>query len=94
MDIGFVWDEKKYKEVQKKHNVRFYEVVAAFDDPYGYEILDPQGHEDRWMYIGSTCDDRVLSIIFSEEELPIYRLITAYDAERRFVDEYNTGREI
>ena len=94
MDIGFVWDEKKYKEVQKKHNVQFYEVVAAFDDPDGYEIPDPQEHEDRWMYIGSTRNDRVLSIIFSEEELPIYRLITAYDAERRFVDEYNTGRGI
>ena len=33
MDIGFVWDENKYREVQEKHEVQFYEAVAAFDDP-------------------------------------------------------------
>jgi uncharacterized DUF497 family protein len=31
MDIGYVWNETKYKTVVKEHNVRFYEVVAAFD---------------------------------------------------------------
>jgi len=31
MDIGFVWDEKKYQTVVKEHNVKFHEVVAAFD---------------------------------------------------------------
>ena len=36
MDIGFVWDETKYQTVIKQHNVNFYEVVAAFDDPAGY----------------------------------------------------------
>jgi hypothetical protein len=25
MDIGFVWDEKKYPAVVKAHNVKFYE---------------------------------------------------------------------
>ena len=94
MDIGFVWDEKKYKEVQKKHNVQFYEVVQVFDDPDGYEVPDPRGHEDRWMQIGKTLCGRVLSIICSEEDLPLYRLITAFDAERRFVDEYDTRRGI
>jgi len=31
MDIGFVWDEAKYKTVVREHNVNFYEAVAAFD---------------------------------------------------------------
>ncbi len=47
MDIGFVWDADKYEEVQRKHNVWFYEVVSAFDDHKGYDAPDPQGHADR-----------------------------------------------
>ena len=49
MDIGFVWDENKYQQVMADHNVRFYEVVSALDDPHGYEMPDPAGHVDRWM---------------------------------------------
>jgi uncharacterized DUF497 family protein len=47
MDIGFVWDEDKYLQVQTEHDVQFYEVVAACHDPNEYEIPDPQGHNDR-----------------------------------------------
>ncbi|QTA87038.1 BrnT family toxin [Desulfonema magnum] len=88
MDIGFVWDETKYKAVIKKHNVRFYEVVSAFDDPEGYEVSDPAGHEDRWLWVGQTHQYRVLTVICTEEELPLYRIVTASDAEGRWPDEY------
>ena len=47
MDIGFVWDEGKYRHVVARHHVRFYEVVSAFDDPNGYEVPDPAGHADQ-----------------------------------------------
>ena len=94
MDIGFIWDEDKYQEVQRRHNVQFYEVVSAFDDPNGYDNPDPAGHENRWMWIGKTVDNRVLAIIYSEEDLPIHRLITAFDAERRWLDEYYRRRGI
>ena len=55
MDIGFVWDEAKYKKVLAEHGVKFYEVVAAFDDPNVYEIPDPvESHEDRWWIVART----------------------------------------
>ena len=94
MDIGFIWDENKYQDAQSKHGVQFYEVVSAFDDPNGYEIPDATEHEDRWIWLGITADGRVLAIVFSEEDLPLYRLITAYDAERRLLDEYYRRRGI
>lgn len=75
--------------MQREHNVQFYEVVSAFDDPQGYYDSDPQGHEDRWMLVAKTFNGRILSIICSDEEAPLYRLITAFDAERRFSDEYD-----
>ena len=92
MDIGYIWDEGKYQEVQRKHNVQFYEVVSAFDDLNGYEIADPAGHEDRWILVGITAGGRILAIVFSEEDSPLYRLITAFDAERRLRDEYYRRR--
>ena len=46
------------------------------------------------MWIGKTVDNRVLAIIFFEEDLPLYRLITAFDAERRLVDKYYRRRAI
>lgn len=88
MDIGFVWDEDKYREVQEKHNLWFFEVVSAFDDSSGYEVPDPAGHEDRWMWVGRTAQGRLLAVIHSEEDLPLYRLITAFDAEGRWLNEY------
>jgi uncharacterized DUF497 family protein len=94
MDIGFVWDEKKYNQVVAEHNVLFYEVVSAFDDPYGFEELSTVEHEIRWMYIGKTHWDRLLAVIFTEQDLPLYRIITAYDAEGRWIDEYNQRRGV
>lgn len=89
MDMGFVWDEAKYKTVVREHNVKFYEVVAAFDDSDGYEVPDPVEHEDRWLWIGKTPWDRLLIIVYTEQDLPLYRIITAFDAEGRWIDEYH-----
>ena len=89
MDIGFVWDEMKYKAVVKKHKVQFYEVLAAFDDSNGYEVPDPAKYENRWLWVGRTPWDRLLIIIYSEQDLPLYRIITAFDAEGRWIDEYH-----
>ena len=88
MDIGFIWDNDKYLEVQRKHHVRFHEVVSAFDDPKGYEVMEPTGQSGRWMWLGATAGNRILAIIYSDEDLPIYRLITAFEARKELLDEY------
>jgi len=94
MDIGFVWDETKYRTVTKKHDVRFHEVVSAFDDPAGYELPDPADYEDRWLWVGQTHQGRLLAIVYTEEDLPLYRIVTAFDAEGRWSDEYRRGQGV
>jgi uncharacterized DUF497 family protein len=94
MDIGFVWDEDKYEQVVAKHQVRFYEVVSAFDDPNGYEVPDPAGHTDRWMWVGKAVHERVRVVIYSEEELPLSRVITAFAAEGSWRDVYDQGHGV
>lgn len=94
MDIGFVWDDSKYKSVIKKHDIRFYEVVSAFDDQDGYELPDPSEHEERWMWVGRTHWNRVLVIVYTEQDLPLYRIITAFDAEGRWLNVYHQRERI
>jgi uncharacterized DUF497 family protein len=86
-DIGFVWDEDKYALVQTNHSVTFAEVVEALSDPLALETSDPQGHLDRCMVVGATAE-RVLQILYSDDELPLIRVITAFDANSRWRHEY------
>ena len=94
MDIGFVWDENKYREVQEKHQVQFYEAVSAFDDPNGFEVSDLSGYEDRSRWIGTAASGRVLVVIYSDEDVPLLRLVTAFDATGSLRDEYYRRRGI
>ena len=88
MDIGYVWDEKKYEIVRRKHQVTFSEVVAALEDPNAIEMRNDSNKEDRWISVGQTNEGRVLVVIFTEEDLPLYRIITAYNAEGAYLNEY------
>jgi uncharacterized protein len=88
MDIGYVWDNDKYEAVKRKHGVYFYEVVSAFEDPKGFLEADPANHKDRWMWVGMAVTKRVLAIIGTDEDLPSFRIITAFEAPEKWVDEY------
>ncbi len=94
MDIGYLWDQDKYLRVVKSHDVRFSEVVSAFEDLYGFETLDPGDNNNRWIWVGMSNQQRMLNIVYSDEEIPVLRLITAFAAERRFIDEYNDRKRI
>ena len=88
MDIGYVWDEDKYRMVKKKHQVSFTEVVAAFEDPNAIEFRSRSTKEERWILVGKTNEGRILSIVFTEEDLPIFRIVTAYEAKGEHLREY------
>ncbi len=94
MDIGYVWDAGKYNEVKRKHGVSFYGVVSAFEDKCNFETSDPAGHAGRFMLVGWTTAGRFLQVVFAVEDWPLYRVITAFDAERRWVDECHERRGV
>ncbi len=94
MDIGFVWDEAKCAAVRVSHDVSFYEVVSCFDDARVLEVDDPQGHPDRFMLVAQTAAGRVLQVVVSEEALPLYRIITAFDAGGAWLAEYRNDEAL
>ena len=66
MKIKFEWDEKKSLENEKKHGLRFDDVLEAFIDKKRV-ILEDIGHsnrEDRFYCIGS-CKLGVVTLRFT-----------------------------
>lgn len=75
MDIGFVWDEVKYSTALSSKSTT--------------------SNSIRWFLLSMIRTDLKFSILFTtkivvytEQDLPLYRIITAYDAERSWLDEY------
>lgn len=88
MDVGYVWDEVKYERVREKHGVDFAEVVDAFEEKHALFALDPRGHPDRLMVVGRTRGGRILQVIYTDEDAPLVRIITAFDASQEWHNEY------
>lgn len=88
MDTGYVWDEFKYARVQKEHDVNFDEVVAVFEDNDALYSPDPQGTPDRQMVVGRTRQARILQAVFTYEDAPLVRIITAFEASKDWKNEY------
>lgn len=89
MDVGYVWDQDKYEKTKKKHNLTFAQVVSALEDPKGFEYSDEVSwEEERWLWIGKTTGGRYLLVVFTDEDSPLIRIITAFDAEERWVEQY------
>lgn len=88
-ELGYIWNFQKYMKVKKKHEVEFYEVVSAMEDPKGREVFDEASYDEaRWIWLGATFAERILVVVYNEDELPYYRIITAFDAEGSWLDEY------
>jgi len=88
MDIGYLWDEIKYERVRRVHRVSFWEVVDVFDGENTLYVNDPAGHWGRWMAVGATRAGRVLQVVCGDDDAPLVRIITAFDATREWRDEY------
>lgn len=43
------------------------------------------------MLVAQTASRRVLQVVVSERDLPVYRIITAFDAANAWLDEYENA---
>ena len=88
MDTGYLWDEKKRAEVLAKHSITYSQAVQACEDQNHLLQEDPQGNPDRFMIVGRTEAGRLMQVICAEEDLPLIRFITAFDAEAFWRNSY------
>jgi len=88
--VRFVWDKRKAATNLEKHGVSFEEASTAFDDELGAYYPDSL-HEDRFVLIGYSRQQRLLYVVHAEVEVQAIRIISARKAtkheKRRYEDD-------
>jgi hypothetical protein len=92
MELRFEWDELKAADNYRKHGVRFEEGATIFQDTLSITIDDPDHSTDeqRYIDIGTSEDDRVLVVSYTERGTNI-RIISCREATRKERRQYEEG---
>ncbi|MDC0358484.1 BrnT family toxin [Oligoflexia bacterium] len=90
----FTWDVQKAIANFEKHGVSFEEAATAFTDYDGLHIDDVEHsqEEPRFFRIGKSCEDRILTIVFTVRMLSdgkeTIRIISARQASKKEREAY------
>ena len=79
--VRFVWDARKAAANLKKHRVSFEEASTAFADELGAYYPDSL-HEDRFILIGYSRQQRLLYVVHAEVTPDAIRIISARKATK------------
>ena len=88
--MRFVWDPRKAAANLKKHSVSFEEAATAFDDELGAYFPDTL-HDDRFILIGYSRQQRLLYVVHAEVRGDAIRIISARKATRHEKARYENG---
>ena len=96
MELTFEWDAVKARANERKHRVSFDEAETVFRDMNALHVLDGDHswEEDRFIIIGMSERERVLTVVYVERTEMTMRLISARPAmrhERKDYEEKNHG---
>ena len=79
--MRFTWDRRKASANLRKHGVSFAEAATAFDDPLGAYYPDAF-HDNRFILIGYSQEQRLIYVVHAEVEQDVIRLLSARRATR------------
>jgi uncharacterized protein len=79
--VRLTWDHGKAAANLRKHRVSFTEAATAFDDPLGAYYPDSL-HENRFILIGYSRQQRLLYVVHAEVQQDVIRIISARRATR------------
>jgi uncharacterized DUF497 family protein len=89
--LRFSWDREKAASNLRKHGVSFGEARTVFGDTLALDIDDPTPSQDerRFVIMGISERERLLVVVYAEEDPETIRIISARPAqsrERRFYE--------
>jgi len=85
-----VWDEWNIAHIAR-HNVIPQEVQEVYEG----QPVERKGHRNRIFLIGQTEKNRMLTVILNQtEQEDVYRPITAYDASKRSIKDYQEEKKL
>ena len=89
MHMAIEWDSKKAASNLQKHGVSFEEAATALLDPMGKAQEDPDAvGEPRWLLLGMSAQQRLLSVAYTLRRDDRIRLIAARPATRKEANQY------
>jgi uncharacterized DUF497 family protein len=74
--VRFVWDARRAASNLKKHGVSFPKAATAFEDTLGAYYPDTL-HQDRFILVGYSLQQRVLYVVHAEVQQDVIRIISA-----------------
>lgn len=87
------WDPKKAEANLREHQVSFAEAATALTDDYALTREDPDSFgEQRHVALGMSATGALLVVVYTHREPDIYRLISAWKANKPQRKLYEKGR--
>jgi uncharacterized protein len=82
-DLTFEWDPAKARANERKHGVSFDEAKTVFGDQSALHTFDGahSWHEDRFMIIGMSERDHLLTVVYVERTETTMRLVSARNCD-------------
>jgi uncharacterized DUF497 family protein len=87
----YEWDPAKAESNAGKHDVRFADAVAVFQDEGAITVQDSHPDEERYVTIGMDAFARVLVVVYTWRGPDTIRLISAPKATRTERTQYGRG---
>ena len=82
--MRYTWDPKKVASNRRDHKMGLAEGIPAYEDPDAFEILDCRMKypEERWVTYGKIPQGTVLTVVWTELEPDLIKLISVWKANR------------
>jgi uncharacterized DUF497 family protein len=91
--VQYEWDPAKAAANLKGHQVSFSEAATVLSDPFGLTREDPQAAgEQRFVTLGLSDTGNLLVVVYTHREPDVFRIISAWKANRRQRTEYEKNR--
>lgn len=92
--LTFEWHDAKFELVQNTRKIEFEEVCSVFFDDYAITVEDDYAiDEQRFITVGISNQLRLLSIVWTERDDFVSRIITAYEAPITHVRRYQNAKK-
>jgi len=91
--VRFEWDPPKAEANLRAHGVSFAEAVTVLEDDFALTREDPAaGNEPRFVTLGLSNLANLLVVVYTYQEPDAIRLISAWKANKRQRNDYETRR--
>jgi uncharacterized DUF497 family protein len=89
MHISIEWDVAKAARNRRKHGVTFDEAATVLLDPMARALEDrASAGEPRWILVGASDRERLLTVVYTLRRADRIRLISARKATRQEAASY------